>query len=776
MIRAAASPARPVSLHPIWLPALATGALLLTLWVLAASPLIWLRGLAILTLGWWLPGLLLALLWRLPEVEMPPFLLIAFGLGAGWMLLGALLAHYILGPLTLVQLSAVYAIPAFALILALLVRPPPFPAPVARTVWLWGLVLLVLAVALRLPGLGYHEFHADEVVLLRQAGRAVEGQDDALAEHTKGPGELALALALYRGVGTVDEGLARLPFALLSVGSVLATAWLGRRMLGPPPGFWAGVLLALNGFALGLSRIAQYQAAILLLSALAVLAAWEFSRNRHWRWLALAAAFSAFAMVLHYEFGLLAPALVLLVWLGVRRSPARRPLWITISVAAVAGGALLAAAYVPALLAPYFSTTQGYLTNRMGEVGTFNVPFFVEMGTFYNSTYFFVGLVILAALGTFMGWRRGPQTRLAVIVLTLWWLPFFILYIFVVRFPGTHFYLLMESWSLLAALALAAILAAARARPPLLRWGVIGLVAAWLLVSSGYLYLLFFRQNPEYLVNLPNSRVPFYWAPYPTPEKPRFGFPIHEGWETLGVLGQWGYLQGTYAGNDGAWSLRRWYLTPFSKRHFDEQPDYIFVAKHLQEADPEFDDDILDAYQRIGEVRVRGEPRIEIWSRTGLPVPYVTFDAEHFAAPFLRDVAALEPAADPPALVREVNLGDTVQLESAHLTTQQVNAGGVLDLLLVWRALQSLGVDYKVFVHVAGPDGVPVAQWDGLPGLNTVRTSQWTVGEPFRDHVLLPIPAATPPGDYTLLAGLYDPATGLRVGDQAIPLTTIQVE
>ena len=385
--------------------------LLAALLALAASPTIWLRSLAVLTLGWWLPGLLLALNWRLPGVEMPAFLLIGFGLGACWMALGALLGHAIPGPLALWQLSAIYAVPALGLILALIVRPPPLPATVGRSVWVWGFVLLALAAALRLPGLGYHEFHADEAVLLRQAGRAVEGQDDALAEHTKGPGEIALTLALYRGVGTVDEGLARLPFGLMSVGSVLATAWLGRRLLGPHPGFWAGVLLAMNGFALGLSRIAQYQAAILLLSALAVLAAWEFSRASQWRWLALAATFSACGLVIHYEFGLLAPALALLVWLGVRRSADRRRLWITMAVATLAGGALLAAAYVPALLAPYFATTQGYLTNRMGTVGTFNLPFFVEMGTFYNSTYFFAGLIILVTLGTVMGWRRDPAAR-----------------------------------------------------------------------------------------------------------------------------------------------------------------------------------------------------------------------------------------------------------------------------------------------------------------------------------------------------------------------------
>ena len=55
------------------------------------------------------------------------------------------------------------------------------------------------------------------------------------------------------------------------------------------------------------------------------------------------------------------------------------------------------------------------------------------------------------------------------------------------------------------------------------------------------------------------------------------------------------------------------------------------------------------------------------------------------------------------------------------------------------------------------------------------RTSTWPVGEPFRDHVLLPLPADLPRGDYTLLAGLYDPTTGERVGDQAVTITTLTV-
>ena len=277
--------------------------------------------------------------------------------------------------------------------------------------------------------------------------------------------------------------------------------------------------------------------------------------------------------------------------------------------------------------------------------------------------------------------------------------------------------------------------------------------------------------------------MPAYWAPFPVPEKPRFGFPIHEGWKAVGTLGAWGYLPGretpqdtgddddvdiTYASNDRAWSLRRWYLTPFSKRDFDEQPDYVFVASHVQEAEPDYaaaeDAGLLDGYVRAGEVRVRGEPRIEIWARTPLPA-YLAVDAEDFDTPFLHGLAALQPWPDPPARVQDAALGDTVTLQSAHLASRTRYApGDTIPLLLVWRADAPLPLDYARFVHVADADGQPIAQADGLPGFGTSRTSQWPAGEPFRDHVFVPIPDDAPPGEYTLLTGLYDPAHGRTAG------------
>jgi 4-amino-4-deoxy-L-arabinose transferase-like glycosyltransferase len=205
-------------------------------------------------------------------------------------------------------------------------------------------LLLGLALSLRLPGLGYHEFHFDEVLVLTRAREAIRGEDDALARHTKGPGEIAATIVVYRALGTANETTARLPFGLASVASILALFVLGRRLFSTKVGLTAGLLLAANGFALGLSRIVQYQPAMLLLSILAVLAAWEFAQSGQARWLALAAVFSAFGAIMHYEFLLLAPLLALLAVMGWRRARSKRTVALTAWWSGIAAAGLVAAA------------------------------------------------------------------------------------------------------------------------------------------------------------------------------------------------------------------------------------------------------------------------------------------------------------------------------------------------------------------------------------------------------------------------------------------------
>src|SRR5262249_38211529 len=58
---------------------------------------------------------------------------------------------------------------------------------------LWVLcALLVLAACMRLPNLGYSEFHSDEARAVLLATAVVDGQDGILLAHRKGPAEVLL--------------------------------------------------------------------------------------------------------------------------------------------------------------------------------------------------------------------------------------------------------------------------------------------------------------------------------------------------------------------------------------------------------------------------------------------------------------------------------------------------------------------------------------------------------------------------------------------------------
>jgi hypothetical protein len=153
----------------------------------------------------------------------------------------------------------------------------------------------------------------------------------------------------------------------------------------------------------------------------------------------------------------------------------------------------------------------------------------------------------------------------------------------------------------------------------------------------------------------------------------------------------------------------------------------------------------------------------------------MAYDLEDYAPSFERAVPPLAPWPDPPAQVRAAGLGDGLVLESAGLERTELRPGDQLHALLVWRPEQALAQDYKVFVHLTGEDGRPVAQWDGFPCSNLGRTSQWPVGADVRDHVLLRIPEDLAPGTYAVLAGMYDATTGERVGGRAVQVGTVTV-
>lgn len=151
-----------------------------------------------------------------------------------------------------------------------------------------------------------------------------------------------------------------------------------------------------------------------------------------------------------------------------------------------------------------------------------------------------------------------------------------------------------------------------------------------------------------------------------------------------------------------------------------------------------------------------------------------------YTVDFLRIGDLARPAPDANAAV----LGDRVQLAGSDIESTNLQPGTALSVDLTWQAIQRMDTDYKIFVHLIGPDGALIAQQDTQPLGGFFPTSYWYTGQPVPDSYALSVPADAPAGTYTLYAGMYDGDTGQRLpvtrnneplGD-AIELATLRVE
>ncbi len=134
-----------------------------------------------------------------------------------------------------------------------------------------------------------------------------------------------------------------------------------------------------------------------------------------------------------------------------------------------------------------------------------------------------------------------------------------------------------------------------------------------------------------------------------------------------------------------------------------------------------------------------------------------------------------EPASAP----LPIRFGSMITLQSATLSSTALQPGDVLGVMLTWTTDQVLTRRYKVFVQLLDAQGQLAAQHDAEPGNNLAITTTWQPGQSVTDAHGLLIPLNLPPGDYTLITGLYDldnPQDRLPVnGSDALKLETIHI-
>jgi hypothetical protein len=568
-----------------------------------------------------------------------------------------------------------------------------------------GAILLV-AGGLRLWRLGGAEFQGDEARAMLLAAGVAQGADGILLNHTKGPVEALLPAGPLAIAGVGAEWVARLPFALASLGALLGALALLREWTAGDAdgrGVWrtsslaALALLAVDGFAVGFGRIVQYQSVVMLAMVGALWCCWRFygGAGAPARHLAAAATMLAVGLLAHYDAILVAPALAWLIVAGGLRRGWRVAEWArALAGPAALGLALLACFFVPYALGPSFAGTADYLAGRAGEGDAGgppfnNLPLYLDILAFYNAPPLvpLLALLVLGAIGALLVLRLRQRPLalflaaiLALAALAQWLAPG--LY----RLPGGG------SWAGLAFVAPLAGLWLGRgvpgpARAAALWFGVafcaeafliaeprthfytahlpaallVGLAlaglpprASWLggalalalLVGGGlYAQLLFLRQFPEYQRSFPAARPNLLRASYgdELPEAGYFGFPHRDGWKAVAELYRAGTLQGSYDTNQNRW-LAGWYLGGLASQ-CKATPDLYLIA----EAEPTVY--FPPGYHLVAEVLAGPARAIAIYGR----------------APFADGPRAYELQA----LARSFDARPTPALPAAELLTQE---------------------------------------------------------------------------------------------------------
>ena len=644
------------------------------------------------------------------------------------------------------------------------------------------IMILLVAGFFRFASLGYSEFQGDEVKALMPAARVLEGDPNALMlERKKGPAEVLLPLLPWRLAVTTDETSARLPFALAGLGTLVTVFLLGRKLGGSPAGFAATGIAALNGLLIAFSRIVQYQAVVLWMSALAVLCAWEWYERGRTRWVLLAGVFTGIGLLAHYDALAVMPVLAYIALLSFSRSNTsgrRRAWWRDVLLGALCMALVIVPFYGPYLLTPQVGTTASYLDRRIGEGLLKNtIDKFLTYSTFYSSFIYIAltGGLILA----FMAWRvhsapalrRIPGGRvwvpallvmiavalmvwpagltigsidlaplawllifLAAILLpspspvvqgTLCWLAVtFMGYNFLLADPRTHIYGIFLPWSLLAGAALAGLWnARASAR---WRWAAIALAVAAAICFFPFLFDTYLRHDGRPGMDRPAIAQALAWAPerYATPPTVGIFAMVHRaGWKTIGALYAEGKLAGDFDGNEKP-EMTAWYV-PNADRLLREDPEpcgskprYYFVADDPQSTSGRW---FVGSSVLAGYTKIG---RIEPPNDRGITIYEIApAGPEIGRVDALTSTSAFDRQATPALFAKgpqpRQNVGANFDGLIKLTGYDAWQTGEFLVLTLFWEAIQAPPADYSVFVHIEGAFGGtgPAGVWGQSDGM-----------------------------------------------------------
>lgn len=382
-----------------------------------------------------------------------------------------------------------------------------------------------------------------------------------------------------------------------------------------------------------------------------------------------------------------------------------------------------------------------------------------------------------------LGFILLPQTDFEIKSLFLWFSVPLGALLFLARDAADHIQVAYTGWALLSAFALADLWASLSNAPAFERitFNVLarkpGLVLKSIIAFTltlvlalilYYQYLAFDSTVTAYWqakidsAGNPNSIYNRLYGSIPRPRK-IFSNPRLGGWKAVGYLWETGVLSGDFRSVNESFAVPIWYtfLTP---RSCYNDPQHYWLRRDWNGWPKEEPQIIEQGYTLTRIILVDQQPKLHLYEKNAPARQPEILDMENFRHKF--DLLAT-PARFAQEEIKGHKTsfdfgGDKLRLLGYHLTTQSVQPGDLLLVTVYWESLAPMEIRYRGFMHLVDTNNTLWGQHDDDPACRLLTTDM-RPGQRSSRQFRVPVDPATPPGEYRVVFGLYNPNTFERL-------------
>lgn len=344
--------------------------------------------------------------------------------------------------------------------------------------------------------------------------------------------------------------------------------------------------------------------------------------------------------------------------------------------------------------------------------------------------------------------------------------------VFLAKDASNHIQMAYTGWSVLAGLALADLWKYLSIKQMahwirLLKAAIILLFTLVFSLIISYQILLFdvpvttYWQAKVDSLNQPDSIYNLLYGGLPRPRMP-ISNPRLGGWKAVGYLWQQGTLSGDFRSINESFAVPVWYTFQTPRSCYDDPQNY-WVRNDWKGWPEEAEKVPAQGYSLTRVVLVDQQPMLRLYEKNAPPREPEVFDSEEYRSLFDHLVTPARMAQDEnithPA---SINFGDKLLLRGYEFSQTTAHPGDLIPVTVFWQASARMDMRYRAFMHLVGPDGQRWGQHDDDPACRLL-TSEMRPGQDSSRQFRLPVDPATPPGDYQIVFGLYDPATQARL-------------